>query len=99
MHNSAMRYSDVTPKNVYLNRRRFLGAGTATLGALAAPFAARGGTKLEGVQKTAYKPGNEPVTDPKLVTTYNNFYEFGTGKDEPAKLARNFKTSPWSVQI
>jgi methionine sulfoxide reductase catalytic subunit len=94
-----MRYSDVTPRHAYLNRRRFLGAGAAAVGALAAPFSARATMKLDGVQTTAYKPGNEAVTDPKIVTSYNNFYEFGTGKSEPAKLARNFKTSPWTIRI
>ncbi|HEY1755714.1 MAG TPA: protein-methionine-sulfoxide reductase catalytic subunit MsrP [Bryobacteraceae bacterium] len=94
-----LRYSDVTPQQVYLNRRRFLGAGAATLGALAAPFSARATTKLDGVKKTAYNVGKEALTAENIITTYNNFYEFGTGKDEPAKLARNFKTSPWTVQI
>ncbi len=95
-----MRYSDVTPKHVYLNRRRFMSAGAVALGALASPFSGRAATtKLSGVQKTSYKPGNEAVTDVKVTTTYNNFYEFGTGKDEPAKLARNFKTTPWTIEI
>lgn len=94
-----MRYSEVTPKHVYMNRRRFMSAGAVTLGALATPFSARATTKLTSVQKTSYKPGNEAVTDSRTATTYNNFYEFGTGKDEPAKLARNFKTSPWTIQI
>jgi sulfoxide reductase catalytic subunit YedY len=94
-----LRYSDVTPKHVYLNRRRFLSAGAATLGALAAPFSARATTKLDGVNKSAYNAGKEALTAENIITTYNNFYEFGTGKDEPVKLARNFKTSPWTVRI
>jgi len=94
-----LRYSDITPKDVYLNRRRFLAAGAASLGALAAPFSARATTKLDGVRKSAYNVGKEALTPQNIVTSYNNFYEFGTGKDEPAKLARNFKTSPWTVHI
>jgi sulfoxide reductase catalytic subunit YedY len=94
-----LRYSDITPKHVYLNRRRFLSAGAATVGALAAPFSARAATKLDGVKNSAYNVGKEAVTAENIVTTYNNFYEFGTGKDEPAKLARNFKTSPWTVRV
>ncbi len=94
----SLRYSDVTPKHVYLNRRRFLSAGAATLGALAVPFSARA-AKLDGVKKSAYSVGKEAVTAESIVTSYNNFYEFGTGKDEPVKMARNFKTSPWTVKI
>jgi methionine sulfoxide reductase catalytic subunit len=93
------RSSEVTPKHVYLNRRRFLSAGAAAAAALAAPFSARATMKLPGVRQSSYKPGNEAVTSEGIVTTYNNFYEFGTGKDEPAKMARNFKTSPWTLQI
>ena len=94
-----MRYSDVTPKHVYLNRRKFLAAGAATAAALTAPFSARATARLDGVRKSAYKPGNEAVTNAEIATGYNNFYEFGTGKSEPARLARNFKTSPWTIQI
>lgn len=94
-----MKYSEVTPKQVYLNRRRFLSAGAAAAAALTAPLPSRATTKLDGVQSTSYKPANEAVTSAGIITSYNNFYEFGTGKDEPAKRARNFKTSPWSVQI
>ena len=94
-----LRYSDVTPKDIYLNRRRFLGAGAAALGAFASAIPAHATTKLNGVTKSAYNVGKEALTPQSFVTIYNNFYEFGTGKDEPAKLARNFKTSPWTVRI
>ncbi len=78
-----LRYSDVTPKHVYLNRRRFLGAGAAALGALAAPGSASATARLSDVKKSSYNVGNEALTAESIVTTYNNFYEFGTGKDEP----------------
>jgi len=87
-----MRYSDVTPKEIYLNRRRFLAA------ALAMPISARAASL--NAAKTAFNAGNEKVTSQKIVTTYNNFYEFGTGKDEPAKNAPKWKPiSPWTVRI
>jgi len=89
---SDLRYSDVTPKQVYLNRRRFLAAGTAGFAALA-----QAGV-LNGVQKTQFG-SDEKATPYKILTTYNNYYEFGTGKDEPVKLARNFRTSPWTVTV
>ena len=50
--------------------------------------------------KTAFNAGGEKITPQKIVTTYNNFYEFGTGKDEPAKNAPKWKpASPWTVRI
>lgn len=94
-----MRHSEVTPKHVYLNRRKFLGAGAAAAAALAAPFSVRATAKLNGVQRTSYAPAGESVTSESIVANYNNFYEFGTGKDEPARNARNFKTSPWTIAI
>ena len=90
-------YSTVTPRGVYLNRRTFLGAASA-FAALARPFTAAG-AKLDGIRKTDYNVGNEALTSHDIVTGYNNFYEFGTGKEQPAVLARSFRASPWSVQL
>jgi sulfoxide reductase catalytic subunit YedY len=92
-----LRYSQVTPKDVYMNRRRFLGAGAVA--ALAAPFAAQATTKLPNVVKTPYNVGKEKITPLKIISNYNNYYEFGTGKEEPAENAKNFKTTPWTVSI
>jgi methionine sulfoxide reductase catalytic subunit len=87
-----MRYSDVTPKEIYLNRRRFLAA------ALALPIPAAA-AKLTGA-KTAFNADFEKITSPNIATTYNNYYEFGTGKDEPVKNAPKWKpSSPWTVRI
>ena len=87
-----MLYSQVTPKAIYLNRRRFLAA------ALAAPISARAATLTAA--KTAFNADGEKITPQKIATTYNNFYEFGTGKDEPAKNAPKWKpTAPWTVRI
>jgi methionine sulfoxide reductase catalytic subunit len=55
-------------------------------------------TKLGNLTKSAFST-SEPSTPEKDVTTYNNFYEFGTGKGDPADNAKNFVTSPWSVSI
>ncbi|MBI4873967.1 MAG: protein-methionine-sulfoxide reductase catalytic subunit MsrP [Acidobacteria bacterium] len=77
-----LRYSQVTPREVYLNRRRFLAsaAGLAPLG------------------KSPFSTSEQP-TPLKDVTTYNNFYEFGTDKSQPAQLAHTLVTSPWSVRV
>jgi len=86
-------YSAVTPKHIYLNRRRFLAA------ALALPIPAAAAAKLSA-RKTAFNADFEKITPQNFVTTYNNYYEFGTGKDEPAKNAPKWKpTSPWTVRI
>jgi len=103
-----VRSSEITPKSLYLNRRKFLaaaamaGAAAATaLGGreLAAPSTAvLAGNKIDGIQKSPFST-TEPITPYKDVTNYNNYYEFSTEKDEPAKLARNFRTRPWKVKI
>ncbi len=95
---SDLRYSDVTPKQVYLNRRRFLGAAPIALGALLGSRAAQATTKLAGVTKSSYTV-DEKVTPLDVITHYNNFYEFGTDKEDPSRNAQNFRTSPWMVKV
>ena len=82
----------VTPQQFYLNRRRFLAAAAGL------PVSGLAGAKLTG-GKTAYTAGDEKITPYDVVTGYNNFYEFGTGKEQPARLARDFRTSPWTLRI
>ena len=88
---SDLRWSDVTPKAVWLNRRAFV-TGGAALG-LAGPAAA----------KLTYVPSPlsgdlEPNTF-EDITTYNNFYEFGYDKGDPAAYAGALTTDPWSIEI
>jgi len=94
---SDLRYSQVTPKAAYLNRRRFL-AGSLALGALADVPAARATMKLNGVRKGPYSTDEKP-TPYDAITHYNNFYEFGTDKEDPSRNAGKFVTSPWTVRI
>ncbi len=96
-----IRYSEVTPQSLYFNRRSFLaGVPAAFLGAyelLSPSRRALAATKLELAKSplsTTEKPNS--YND---VTHYNNYYEFGTAKDEPSKYAQNFKTSPWTVSV
>ncbi len=98
-----LRYSDVTPKSLYLNRRNFLAAVPAAFLAgneLLSPSrrAMAAVTKLQTVKGSLTTTG-EKVNSEEDVTSYNNYYEFGTGKDEPQVRAKNFKTSPWAVSI
>jgi sulfoxide reductase catalytic subunit YedY len=103
-----LTYADVTPKSVYLDRRKFLQAmgivgATAAAGKglfeLALPtqtaFAA---TKLAGLAKSPFSTTEKQNTF-EDVTHYNNFYEFGTDKGDPAKNSKNFNTSSWSVSV
>jgi methionine sulfoxide reductase catalytic subunit len=88
-------YSSVTPKGVYLSRRRFFGSASAVLGFTAGVSFA--GTKLSAVKSpfsTTEKP--TPFQD---VTSYNNFYEFGTAKSDPAHNAKRFRSDPWGISI
>jgi sulfoxide reductase catalytic subunit YedY len=95
--------SEITPENVYLNRRRFL-AGAAVAGAAAAasrlvrpPVTALAEEKLQTV-KSKYS-SSLPPTSFQNITHYNNFYEFGPDKSDPAKYAGSLRTRPWTVTV
>jgi len=100
--------ADITPKSVYLNRRQILRAmgiaGAAVLGGevvsrFAFPLAkVNAGTKLNVTVKSPFST-SEKLSSYNDVTHYNNFYEFGTDKGDPAKNAQNFHTSPWTVSV
>jgi len=92
------RYSQITPKDVYLNRRTFLAAGSAAIGALAMPSSMFAGEKLSGVSKSPSSTSEKP-TPFDLITHYNNFYEFGSDKEDPAANSGNFRTSPWTMKV
>jgi sulfoxide reductase catalytic subunit YedY len=97
-----IRYSEITPKSVYLNRRKFLAAAPAAfLGArelLSPSRRALAGTKLTNLAKSPFSITEKQNTYQE-VTTYNNFYEFGTQKNQPSKNAQRFKTEPWTVSV
>jgi methionine sulfoxide reductase catalytic subunit len=93
-----LRHSDVTPKQFYLNRRRFLAAGSAIAGAWALPTPAGATMKLTNVTKSAYTV-NEKITPLADITSYNNYYEFGTDKEEPSHNANTLRPSPWQVVV
>lgn len=90
-----LKWSDVTPKASYLNRRTLL-AGGAALG-LGLGLGAAKAAKLEF--KADRSPLRDELTPYDAVTTYNNFYEFGTGKGDPAENAHTLTTDPWSVNV
>ena len=97
--------SEITPAHVYQERRRFLREAIAAgivgvapgIGPAAAAVLPTGG-KLADVQKSSVST-IEKLTSYKDVTTYNNFYEFGTDKSDPARNAGNFRTRPWTIAV
>ena len=102
--------SEITPQGLYLRRREFLAQATA-LGLAGTLFPGAGAhgqavspvTELGKLPKLPGKPSPLSVTEKKTpykdVVTYNNYYEFGTDKSDPAVYAHKLKTRPWSVAI
>ncbi len=89
-----LNWSDVTPKAAFFNRRQWMkGAGALALGSIAAPALAKLGA-VPSEYSTDAKPNSF-----EDITSYNNFYEFGTGKSDPAKYAQKLTTDPWTVKI
>ncbi|MBU4500620.1 MAG: protein-methionine-sulfoxide reductase catalytic subunit MsrP, partial [Gammaproteobacteria bacterium] len=92
--------SEITPPEIYRERRRFMqGMGALAAGAtLGGASDAQAGARLAGVRASAYRL-DEAKTPYKDVTRYNNFYEFGTGKSDPAENAGSLNTRPWTVTV
>jgi sulfoxide reductase catalytic subunit YedY len=99
--------SEITPREVFDNRREFIklaGAGLIAGAAAATGLwagrseAAVQRQKIAGYAKTPYGVG-EKITAYEDITTYNNYYEFGTGKSDPALQSRLFNPRPWTVSI
>jgi sulfoxide reductase catalytic subunit YedY len=90
--------SEITPHSVYLRRRDFV-AGAVSAGLIGAmlPPASAAAVSLQ-FGKSAFST-TEPPTPKKDVTSYNNFYEFGADKGDPAQYAHTLKTSPWKVKV
>ena len=80
--------SEITPETVYHNRRQFMTASAAGFASLALPSIAMGGLQED-----------DEITPENIVTQYNNFYEFGTDKSDPAAYAHEMTTDPWSVKV
>jgi len=100
---SELPSSEITPEGLYLDRRRFLrlGAGSVlTAAALSSGLwqPALAGVKLPNVSKGPFAT-DEELTPYESVTTYNNFYEFGTDKEDPSRLAGSLKPRPWKVTV
>ena len=94
--------SEITAKKDFLNRRRFMRESAAGVIAVSTPLllpgSAQAGNKLNDVVKSAYQLDDE-LTPYDDITSYNNFYEFGTGKSDPVENSQDFKTKPWGLEV
>ncbi len=99
-----IRPSEITSRKNYLNRRAFIRAGSiAGASALAGPALGAivpqsDSVTLTGIGKSDFSTDEVPNSY-EDVTTYNNFYEFGTGKDDPYRNATEFESQPWSISV
>src|SRR5690606_6697662 len=93
---SAPRASEITDRRLYLDRRRFLAGGAAAAGALLL-----GACSPDGAQDgEAEAPLADAITDREAATSYNNFFEFGPDKEDPAERApKLLRTRPWSIAV
>jgi sulfoxide reductase catalytic subunit YedY len=97
------KWSDITDRKLYVDRRAFMLAAAAAAvaggeSAEAAPAAPPAGPPLKATRNPAFALADTP-TKFQEVTTYNNFYEFGVNKDDPARLAHTLKPRPWAVEV
>ena len=102
-------YSEITPESIYRSRRDFIKAAAGAVGALAGaacvgqetPGVLQAQTNLPalGAARNAKYVAADAVNSYKDITTYNNYYEFGTEKSDPARYAGSLKTTPWTVQV
>jgi sulfoxide reductase catalytic subunit YedY len=101
-----IRSSEITPKSQYMRRREFIrvasGAALAATSGLGSASQAHAqetsGTPLTDVRESPFST-DEPLNSYEDVTTYNNFYEFGTQKDDPARFAGSLVPRPWTVTV
>ncbi|EHQ52680.1 TMAO/DMSO reductase [Ectothiorhodospira sp. PHS-1] len=93
--------SEITPQAVYAQRRRFLQQAGGLLLAAAAPGLSAAPAWQAGMADAVQSPfsTDEPLTDHAMATGYNNFFEFGTGKEDPKRHAHRLQTHPWSVVV
>jgi sulfoxide reductase catalytic subunit YedY len=85
------KHSEITPQQIYNKRRKFIksiGLGVSSISLSSIPFL-----------NNAYSENKTNLTTYEDITTYNNYYEFGTGKGDPYKNSQEFITKPWNISI
>ena len=100
---AGIKPSEITPYDFYRRRREFMAsagllAAAGASGLLSAEAFGQDGAKLSGFRKSSFSTSEKPNTF-KDISSYNNYYEFGTDKSDPAELAGKFKARPWTVKV
>ncbi len=96
--------SEITPEDTYLNRRKFIAAaGALAAGHLAAPALGGNANKAFARSGQDFSDATDELGDEvnqyEHITTYNNFYEFGTDKRDPSRNSGDFEPEPWTVEV
>jgi sulfoxide reductase catalytic subunit YedY len=94
----AIKPSEITDEALYWDRRRFLGAAAAVGAAVTVPGLLAACNRVANGEEMVAGDEDE-LTPYEDVTSYNNFYEFGTGKDDPKRNAHTLRTRPWTVRV
>ena len=88
-----IKYSDITPEKIYNRRREFIKRFGMTTGSLII------GQNIINAANASTNSLGKKITEYRYITTYNNYYEFGTKKSDPAEKSQNFKTKPWEITV
>ena len=88
-----IKYSDITPEKIYNRRREFIKRFGMTTGSLII------GQNIINAANASTNSLGKKITEYRYITTYNNYYEFGTRKSDPAEKSQNFKTKPWEITV
>ena len=97
-HGKDIPYTEITPESIYKQRRQFIQAGIAFTAGAMLPEISAANMRLAAAVNSRYNT-SETQTRYKDVTTYNNYYEFGTEKSDPAENSTHLRTRPWTVSI
>ena len=88
-----IKYSEITPEKIYNRRREFIKRFGMTTGSLII------GQNIINAANASTNSLGKKITEYRYITTYNNYYEFGTKKSDPAEKSQNFKTKPWEITV
>ncbi len=91
--------SEITPYKVYLNRRKFIKSSVTASIALSLPKSLKANHSDNSEVYNKYLDDNDQLNKYSEITSYNNFYEFYSGKGDPAKYSKDFKPRPWTISF
>ena len=91
--------SEITPHKTYINRRKFIRNSILTSVSLSISSNVSASHESSSNSFSSKLDSDDQLNTYEEITTYNNFYEFGTGKSDPSKYSKNFKPRPWSISV